>query len=1043
MKKILSIALLLAVLPSVLLAKPKYISPNNDGVQDELEIPLNISDKRFVQAWSLVIMDSNKNVIRTIGNKVALPSKVGFRSFFKQLVTPQQGIEIPKTISWNGAMNNGETAPDGTYYYYVTATDDNGNVGKTKEYEVIIDTVAPSISLVQPADKTFGEGSKSSLTIRQSGSVEDEWTGTFKSVDGTVVRTYKWTNAEPAEINWFGTDDVEAQIKDGVYSYEITATDRAGNKSPEAVVTNIIYSADKPATNLYVKGSKYFAPQTDSEFQNITFAVTIPVPDPRTGNKLVEWSVVVEKDGKAVRTYNNDKNGLVPPSTIVFDGTDDNGSLLADGEYQASVNAKYLNGYIPAKISSPILVLDTKRPTAQISVDAGDKVFGAGSKDSTTFKILKAPDSGAPVTQWTGTIKSTDDKAIVRTYNLGQYLPEAVAWNGITSSGAIAEKGQYKFVLEGIDAAGNKGISSSVEVTFDTTEAQLILAASDTAFSPNNDRVKDTVTFTPVTSTKDIASYEFVVTDSKNATVYSLKESKKLPASFIWDGKGNDKLLCNDGSYTASLKITATNGSVSEPAKQTVTLDTKAPSLVAEIPWTAFSPDGDGNQDLLPVTLKDCSDDIWNADVKSLAGASVKKITWNGKSSYFEWDGKDESGNLAKDGTYNIVISSTDAAGNSFKTELSNIVLDNRETKVYLTAEKEGISPNNDKVLDTQKFNIKLSVPENIARWTFKVCKENGESVYTLTEKDSAVVPATINWNGADAENKVCEGTFFGTIEVAYAKGNVISGMSSPFICTATPPQLKVQTAPQYFSPDNDGVDDDLFIKLTGTTKAKITSWSFVITDPKGKTFWKTSGNSTITERIIWDGLSNVQKDAAGNAERVQSAMDYPYVFTVTDNLGMTSKVEGIIPIDVLVIREGNVLKMAVPSIIFESDSANFQNANDKLSKEQITKNMNTLNRIVDILKKFKDYKVEIVGHANKLTDFPEEETVDNLGQWGRALTPLSKERAEAIKAYLVKKGASASSISTDGLGGTRPVVNPKDKDNNWKNRRVEFILQK
>jgi len=28
-------------------------------------------------------------------------------------------------------------------------------------------------------------------------------------------------------------------------------------------------------------------------------------------------------------------------------------------------------------------------------------------------------------------------------------------------------------------------------------------------------------------------------------------------------------------------------------------------------------------------------------------------------------------------------------------------------------------------------------------------------------------------------------------------------------------------------------------------------------------------------------------------------------------------------------------------------------------------------------------------------------------------------------------------------MGGSRPVVDPKDKDNNWKNRRVEFILEK
>jgi outer membrane protein OmpA-like peptidoglycan-associated protein len=234
-----------------------------------------------------------------------------------------------------------------------------------------------------------------------------------------------------------------------------------------------------------------------------------------------------------------------------------------------------------------------------------------------------------------------------------------------------------------------------------------------------------------------------------------------------------------------------------------------------------------------------------------------------------------------------------------------------------------------------------------------------------------------------------------------------------------------------------------LFIKLTGTTKAKIKNWSLVIRDPKKKVFWKTEGKSHITERIIWDGLSNVQKDANGNAERVQSAMDYPYEFTVTDNLGMTSTVSGVIPVDVLVIRDGNLLKMAVPSIIFESDAANFQTANAKLDAAKVENNLKVLNRIADILKKFKDYKVTIVGHANKITDNPDEETVDNLREWGRASKPLSKERADAIKAYLTKHGVSASALETDGMGGTQPVANPKDKDNNWKNRRVEFILQK
>ena len=1031
-----------AVLVSAV-ADTKYISPNSDGVQDELVIPLKISDKRYVQAWSLVIMDSQHNVVRTIENKIARPSKMTFKAFFKQLFTPKQGVAIPDTITWNGAMNNGETAPDGTYYYYITATDDNGNSGKTKEYEVVIDTVAPDVELAQPSDKIFGEGAKAALKIKQTGSVEDEWVGKFRSADGTVVRTVKWVNAEPAEFQWKGTDDQDAQVFDGVYSYEISATDRAGNTSLPASITNIIYSAEKPATNLYVKGSRYFSPNTDSKTSNVALDLTIPVPEEKSGNKLVEWAVTVkDKAGKAVRTYNQTNSGDIPPSSIIFDGKDDSGKQLKDGEYQAVVTAKYLNGYEPDPISSPVLVLDTDKPAAQIV--ASEKVFGAGAKDSVKFSIMPVPSSGSTVPSWKGEIQSSDGK-VVNSYDFGEYPPEEIVWNGISSDGTIAEKGQYRFVLSGTDLAGNTGVSQTTElVTFDTTEAQLLLAVSDTAFSPNGNKVKDTITFTPVTATKDVVSYDFTIKNKAGKAVYTVKESKKLSVNFVWDGKDDSKILCSDGMYFAQLSVLAANGSTASASTQNFELDTLAPNLTAETPWSFFAPSGNGAQKNIPVTIKECSaEKLWVAEVRDAKDKAVKKFSWNGSKESFAWDGTDESGNLAANGKYNIVIFSTDDAGNSFSTELKGITLDNRETKAYITAEYEGISPNNDGYLDTQKFEIRTSVADNIKSWNFDVRKEDGTSVYALSDKDSANLPAAINWNGAGKDGLACEGTFTGTLEVVYNNGNKVSAVSSPFICTATAPKLTVKTAPEYFSPDNDGVDDDLYIKLAGSTKAKIKNWSFVIKDPKGKDFWKTSGKSQITERIIWDGLSNLQKDVNGNAERVQSAMDYPYEFTVTDNLGMTSTVKGVIPVDVLVIRDGNLLKMAVPSIIFESDAANFQTANAKLDADKVSNNIKVLNRIADILKKFKDYKVTIVGHANKITDNPEEETVDNLAQWGRASMPLSKERADAIKVYLTKRGVNATALSTEGMGGTKPVVNPKDKDNNWKNRRVEFILQK
>jgi outer membrane protein OmpA-like peptidoglycan-associated protein len=43
----------------------------------------------------------------------------------------------------------------------------------------------------------------------------------------------------------------------------------------------------------------------------------------------------------------------------------------------------------------------------------------------------------------------------------------------------------------------------------------------------------------------------------------------------------------------------------------------------------------------------------------------------------------------------------------------------------------------------------------------------------------------------------------------------------------------------------------------------------------------------------------------------------------------------------------------------------------------------------------------------------------------------------------LIEFGVARSRLSSVGMGGTRTVVDPGDRDNTWKNRRVEFILIK
>lgn len=1007
---------------------PVYISPNNDGTQDMLVVPIQIKEKRYLSEWTFIVSDAQGNVVRTIGNKEKRPEKITFKNFFKSLVTPKKGVEIPSEVIWNGVCDDGSIAKDGTYFYKFGASDDNGNSAFTKEYKVVVDNTAPSIELKQPGEqeKIFGEGAKSVLKITQSGSVEDMWTAYFADASGNPVRKYVFSNGEPMSLVWDGADDSGNEVPDGIYTYKISATDKAGNTSENAVISNIIFSAEKPVTSIAITSAKDFSPNGDGVQDTINFALSIPKPQSKS-NALSTWSVKInDTNGKTYRTYTGTETA---PSLITFDGKADDGSLIPEGNYVAVVNAKYLNGYEPAEINSPVFNMDITKPTAQLKPSV--KTFSPdGDGNSDTVVITQ---TASVEKNWKGTIFNEKNLA-VKTYDLGSTVPNEVVWDGSDNSGKLVDDGIYYYVLSATDNAGNYFQAKTEDITLDTSKTEVILTANLVAFSPNGDKVQDTITFTPTVKTQSgISQYTVsIVNKDTGKTVKSITEKTALPSKIEWNGLDSSGARCPDGTYFALLATKAKNGSDSQAQTQNFILDTKLPEIKMSVPYTIFSPDGDGKLDSLPITVDSSYESKWTGILRNSKGTTVREWVWQGKvPGTVDFDGTDEMGNVLANGSYSFTIESVDAAGNRGDATLAKLTIDTRETKAYVTAELAGISPNGDGNLESQKFNVKVSLTEGIANWRFAIEDIDGNVAHAWTEKDSPNLPAVFKWNGAKDDGSIGEGTFVAKLHVEYAKGNVVDAVSSPFLCSATPPLLRVRTAPEFFSPDNDGINDDLYIQLKGASVAGLKNWAFVIKDPEnGKAFWKIDGKSSITERIIWDGRGN-------NGERVQSAMDYPYEFTATDELGMSSKVEGIISVDVLVIRVGNVLKMQVPSIIFRGNAADFKNkkeAKNGLEDSVINNNKRVLKRIAEILNKFKDYTVTIEGHANNTSGLESEEA---------ELTALSQQRAEFVLDYLAKNGVDRSRLSAVGRGGTAPVVERSDKDNWWKNRRVEFILNK
>ena len=104
-------------------------------------------------------------------------------------------------------------------------------------------------------------------------------------------------------------------------------------------------------------------------------------------------------------------------------------------------------------------------------------------------------------------------------------------------------------------------------------------------------------------------------------------------------------------------------------------------------------------------------------------------------------------------------------------------------------------------------------------------------------------------------------------------------------------------------------------------------------------------------------------------------------------------------------------------SIEFETGSANIRPSSYKL-----------LDEIFESAVVAEGLKIGVYGHT------------DNVGN-DAINTPLSEQRADAVRVYLLKKGLKDNRMEAKGFGSTKPVADNSTEAGRAKNRRVEIVL--
>jgi flagellar hook assembly protein FlgD/outer membrane protein OmpA-like peptidoglycan-associated protein len=1006
-----------------------YFSPNNDGNADALEFPLTITDSRYIAGWIFEIRDKDGTALRTIRNKERRPETQGVQNIISLITDVKGGVEVPHTLRWDGIFDSGELAPDGSYSFTITAFDDNDNTASTAVYQVVVDNTPPVLELgtLPEAQRIFspdGDGSRDALTIPLSGSVEERWEGGIYDASGVKVRSFTAENSKPQNQVWDGMDDSGGIVPDGVYTYRISATDRARN-SESAELDNIIVSTIQPQVGVTLSDA-YFSPNGDGIKDAVTYILSTPVKDAVTG-----WALTFRDSGGTVRRTISSGSPQTPERQE-FTGRDDRDALLPEGTYQAEFTVTYRNGYVSRALAPPVTI-DITPPKASVRNEY--PAFSPNNDGKQDEMIIRQEGSNELI--WIGDIrrvKGPAEERAVRSFRFSGVPQARLNWDGHGDAGTFAADGEYTYELYATDAAGNTGRSNQVRFSLSTADTPVLISAGSRAFSPNGDGNRDTINLNPqIQVQQGIESYRVDVLDASGRAVRTFEGRNGPPESISWNGRTNDGTPAPDGNYTAKIEVRYIQGNQPSAVSLPFALDVQAPQATLDAPFTVFSPNGDGKRDVIAFSATTRGEDDWEAVISDARGRNIKTWNWSGKAPALTWDGTDQAGNKAPDGSYRLNLRSTDAAGNSALLSIPSISLDARVPRAFLTASATGIAPRKDQKTDLVRFSIMLSPQDGIESWNLELRDESGAIWRNFRAADgsrAAAPPAAIGWNGLAENGALKEGRYTPSLTVNYTKGDQVSVQAPPVTVDVSGPALSFTWLPKYFSPDNDGVEDELTMNLGVRDASPVASWSLEIREPQPPylLFYRLEGRGTPAERTVWDGRSNSR---AAGSELVQAATDYPVSFTATDSLGNTSAIKAAIGVDVLVIRDGDRLRIQVPSIIFRENAADF----DSLPTDTVDNNLRVLRRIAEILNKFRDYTVQVEGHANPVARTQAEETNE--------LRPLSDSRARAVVNMLVEFGVARNRLSAIGIGGSRPVVKFEDRDNWWKNRRVEFILIK
>jgi hypothetical protein len=368
----------------------------------------------------------------------------------------------------------------------------------------------------------------------------------------------------------------------------------------------------------------------------------------------------------------------------------------------------------------------------------------------------------------------------------------------------------------------------------------------------------------------------------------------------------------------------------------------------------------------------------------------------------------------------------TDRSGNSFVPEPMEIRIDNRSVDVALSVAR-GFSPNGDGTDDVLAVVLEPTLELAISSWKLSFENLSGDSVTTFT--GTGELPETVFWDGIQDSNSrvAAEGYYTANLRTVYEKGDIVEKRSSRFTLDVTPPRIKLAVQSEPFARSNGDIQGEVRVAIEVEEETEVAEWSMDILNSEGDIIRSYTGTGDPAEQISWNGTLS-------SGEAANPDDNYNVLVTIVDTGGNKATYTEMLPFDVAIMVRNGKYYILTPNIIFGA----YKHALDSAGEVMYRRNTESLDRAAQVLKKYGAYDLYLEGHAlNIYLEGPREEAEEEI------LVPLTERRAATVRDALIERGIDADRINIEAYGGQFPIVSVSDKTVWWKNRRVEFRLEK